>query len=117
MPSSRGKMAGPSVNSASLTLFSGLAPWGVKGCQERKDPSQVQCSHMKTPALLPLLPSPIPWSSDCVRRDKIYTHQSEVIMICAKCVVYLLINKHLLSLLGTRHWAKQEGYRDESAPS
>lgn len=23
-------------------------------------------------------------------------------MICAKCVVYLLINKHLLSLLGTR---------------
>lgn len=38
-------------------------------------------------------------------------------MICAKCVVYLLINKHLLSLLGTRHWAKQEGYRDERDPA
>lgn len=32
----------------------------------------------------------------------------------AKCVVYYLIKKHLLSLLGTRHWARQrdtdEGY-------
>lgn len=37
-------------------------------------------------------------------------------MICAKCVVYLLINKYLLSLRGTRHWARLGEYRVERNP-
>lgn len=34
-------------------------------------------------------------------------------MICTKCVVRLLINKHLLSVLGARHWARQGRCRDK----
>lgn len=37
-------------------------------------------------------------------------------MICAKCVVYLLINKYVLSLRGTRRWAWRGEYRDERNP-
>ena len=38
-------------------------------------------------------------------------------MISAKCVVCLLINRHLLSVLGTRPWARQGRYRDQRDPA
>lgn len=38
-------------------------------------------------------------------------------MISAKCVVCLLINKHLVSALGTRRWAGLGRCRDQRDPA
>lgn len=101
-----GNMTGPSVNKAFMTPCSGLGTMGgTEGVKSSEIPPSAGCSDMKTPHHLPPAPPPPYPEAQTLLGEIRFIHMKvkNNEMICAKCVVYLCINMHLLSFLGTRH--------------